>query len=40
MEHYGFTVENVCKQAHRALEKNKEEVPCALESPQIMEGSF
>jgi transketolase len=40
MEHYGFTVENVCKQAHRVLEKPKEKAPCASESPQTMEGSF
>ena len=37
---YGFTGENVCRQAHRVLDKNKEEGPCALESPQTMEGSF
>jgi transketolase len=24
MEHYGFTVENVCRQAHHVLDKNKE----------------
>jgi transketolase len=29
MEHYGFTVENVCRQAHRVLDKYKEEAPCA-----------
>jgi transketolase len=40
MEHYGFTVENVCRQAHRVLDKNKETAPCASESPQTMEGSF
>ena len=40
MDHYGFTVENVCKQARRVLDRLKEEAPCALESPQIMEGSF
>jgi transketolase len=40
MEHYGFTAENVCMQAHRVLHKNKEEAPCVSESPQIMEGSF
>ena len=40
MEHYGFTVENVCKQAHHVLDKPKEKAPCASESPQIMEGSF
>jgi len=40
MEHYGFTGENVCRQAHRVLDKNKGEAPCASESPQIMEGSF
>jgi transketolase len=40
MEHYGFTVENVCRQAHRVLDKPKEKVPCASESPQTMEGSF
>jgi transketolase len=40
MEHYGFTVENVCRQAHHVLDKKKEESPCASESPQTMEGSF
>jgi len=40
MEHYGFTAENVCRQAHRVLDKNKEETPCASASPQTMEGSF
>ena len=40
MEHYGFTVENVCKQAHHVLDKPKEKAPCASESPQTMEGSF
>ncbi|MGA2536027.1 MAG: transketolase [Terracidiphilus sp.] len=40
MEHYGFTVENVCRQAHRVLDKPKEKAPCASESPQTMEGSF
>ena len=40
MEQYGFTAEKVCRQAHRVLDKNKEEAPCALESPQTMEGSF
>jgi transketolase len=40
MKHYGFTVENVCRQAHRVLDKPKEKVPCASESPQTMEGSF
>jgi transketolase len=40
MRHYGFTVENVCRQAHRVLEKPKEKAPCASESPQTMEGSF
>ena len=40
MEHYGFTAENVCRQAHRVLDKKKEEAPCASESPQTMEGSF
>jgi hypothetical protein len=40
MEHYGFTAENICSQAHRVLDKNKEKAPCALESPQTMEGSF
>ena len=40
MEHYGFTVENVRKQAHHVLDKPKEKAPCASESPQIMEGSF
>jgi len=38
MEHYGFTAENVCRQAHRLLDKSKEEAPCASESPQTMEG--
>jgi transketolase len=40
MEHYGFTVENVCKQAHHVLDKPKKKAPCASESPQTMEGSF
>jgi transketolase len=40
MEHYGFTAENVCRQAHRVLGKNKEGAPCVSESPQTMEGSF
>jgi transketolase len=40
MEHYGFTVENVCKRAHLVLEKPKEKAPCASESPQTMEGSL
>jgi len=40
MERYGFTAENVCRQAHRVLDKNKEEAPCALESPQTMAGSL
>lgn len=40
MEHYGFTVENVCRQAHRVLDNNKEGEPCVSESPQTMEGSF
>jgi transketolase len=40
MEHYGFTVENVCKQAHHLLNQLKEEAPCVLQSPQTMEGSF
>jgi transketolase len=29
MEHYGFTVENVCKQAHHVLEQIKEKATCA-----------
>jgi len=40
MKHYGFTVENVCRQAHRVLEEPKEKGPCVSESPQTMEGSF
>jgi transketolase len=40
MEHYGFTVENVCSQAHHVLDQPKEKEPCALELPQTMEGSF
>jgi transketolase len=40
MEHYGFTVENLCRQAHHVLDKPKEKAPCASESPQTMEGSF
>ena len=40
MEHYGFTAENVCRQAHRVLDNKKEGAPCASESPQTMEGSF
>lgn len=27
--HYGFTVENVCKQAHHVLNRLKEKAPCA-----------
>jgi transketolase len=40
MDHYGFTAENVCRQAHRVLDKIREGSPCALESPQTMAGSF
>jgi len=40
MEHYGFTAENVCRQAHRVLDNKKEGAPCVSESPQTMEGSF
>jgi transketolase len=40
MEHYGFTVENVCRQAHHVLDTIKEKTPCALELPQTMAGSF
>jgi transketolase len=40
MEHYKFTVENVCRQAHHVLDEPKEKAPCASESPQTMEGSF
>jgi transketolase len=29
MEHYGFTVENVCGQAHHVLEQAKEKASCA-----------
>jgi transketolase len=29
MEHYGFTVENVCRQAHYVLDKRKEKASCA-----------
>jgi transketolase len=29
MEHYGFTVENVCRQAHHLLDQRKEKVSCA-----------
>jgi transketolase len=29
MQHYGFTVENVCKQAHRVLDRSKERASCA-----------
>jgi transketolase len=29
MQHYGFTVENVCKQAHRVLDQLKEKASCA-----------
>jgi transketolase len=28
MQHYGFTVENVCKQAHHVLDKLKEKASC------------
>lgn len=29
MEHYGFTVENVCRQAHQVLDQLKEKASCA-----------
>jgi transketolase len=29
MQHYGFTVENVCKQAHAVLDRLKEKASCA-----------
>jgi transketolase len=29
MEHYGFTVENVCRQAHHVLDQLKEKASCA-----------
>jgi transketolase len=29
MEHYGFTVENVCGQAHHVLDQLKEKASCA-----------
>jgi transketolase len=29
MQHYGFTVENVCKQAHHVLDQLKEKASCA-----------
>jgi transketolase len=29
MQHYGFTVENVCKQAHNVLDRLKEKASCA-----------
>ena len=29
MEHYGFTVENVCRQAHHVLDTIKEKTSCA-----------
>jgi transketolase len=28
MQHYGFTVENVCQQAHQVLDRLKEKTPC------------
>ena len=28
MEHYGFTVENVCRQAHHVLDQLKEKASC------------
>jgi transketolase len=28
MEHYGFTVENVCKQVHHVLDQLKEKTSC------------
>ena len=28
MQHYGFTVENVCRQAHHVLDQLKEKVSC------------
>ena len=29
MEHYGFTVENVCRQAHHVLDQLKKKASCA-----------
>ena len=29
MQHYGFTVENVCRQAHHVLDQLKEKASCA-----------
>ena len=37
---YKRQAENVCRQAHRVLDNNKEGAPCASASPQTMEGSF
>ena len=28
LQHYGFTVENVCQQAHQVLDRLKEKAPC------------
>ena len=39
MEHYGFTAENVCRQAHHLLDQRKEKALRAKESRQTAEGS-
>jgi transketolase len=31
MQHYGFTVENVCQQAHHVLDRLKEKASCVQE---------
>ena len=40
IEHYGFTVENVCRQAHHVLDQLKEKASCAQASHRTMEASF
>ena len=38
MQHYGFTVENVCKQSHQLIQQVKEKSSCEWESPPTMAG--
>jgi transketolase len=40
MQHYGFTLENVCKQAHSLLRQVKEKPRCAWESPPTRYPAF
>ena len=40
MEHYGFTVENVCRQAHHVLDQLKEKASCVWESLRTMAASL